>query len=59
MASDLNTNLLTIMKDNLFSKLNNFLKHDPFACKLTQVDFLFMTKKFTMKKFKKIPKKSE
>jgi hypothetical protein len=59
MASDPNINLLTIMKDNLFLKLKNFLKHDPFACKLTQVNFLFIRKKNIMKKFKKIPKISE
>jgi hypothetical protein len=58
-TSDLNTNLPTITKDNGFSKLKSFFKHDHFACKLTQINYLIINQIFAMRKFKTIAQKEK
>jgi hypothetical protein len=45
MANDPKTNLL-VAKDNVFSKLKGFLKHNHFACKLKQFTFLIKKQHF-------------
>jgi len=43
-----------VTKGNGFSKLKGFLKHDHFACKLTQFTFLVRRQHFEVRKFKTI-----
>jgi hypothetical protein len=37
MASALRIGMLVVIKNNDFLKLNNFLKHDHFACQPTKI----------------------
>jgi hypothetical protein len=39
ITNDPRNNLCTITKDNDFSKLKSFLRHDHFACKLAPIKF--------------------
>ncbi len=53
MANDPRTNM-HCNKTHGFSKLKDFLKHDHFACKLTQFTFLVRRQHFEVRKFKTI-----
>lgn len=45
-------NLLIIIKGNGFLELKGFLKHDYFACKLTQFTFQIKRQRFGVRRFK-------
>jgi len=60
MANDPRTNLFVITKVNGLSKLQGFLKHGHFACKLAEFTFLIKRQHFLIQKFRKNKgKKSE
>jgi hypothetical protein len=59
MTNDPRNNLCTITKDNDFSKLKSFLRHDHFACKLASIKFPITWKISIITRFKTIGKKKK
>jgi hypothetical protein len=57
-TNDPRNNLCTITKDNDFSKLKSFLRHDHFACKLAPITFPIAWKISLIPRFKTIGEKN-